>query len=188
MRRTRFVPATAAGFGLILAISACTNPYDPGQRALGGAAIGAGTGAAIGALAGGGRGAATGALIGGAVGAVGGVATTPPPPSSQGYPPMAEGYAYPPEPAYAPEMVWLPAPGAYVAMDYSYPLFFYGGIYYYLFNGYWYSGPSYRGPWRPHVAPPPPLRNFQPRYWNQYQTRARDNYRADPRWRHFRSR
>jgi hypothetical protein len=62
------------------ALPACNNPYDPGQRAAGGALIGAGTGAAIGAAAGGGHGAAVGALAGGAVGAATGVATTPPPP------------------------------------------------------------------------------------------------------------
>ena len=56
-------------------LSACTDPYDPGQRAVGGGLLGAGTGAAIGGIAGGGRGAATGALIGGAVGAVGGAVT-----------------------------------------------------------------------------------------------------------------
>ena len=69
-----------AGLGL----SACTNPYDPGQRAVGGGLLGAGTGAAIGGLAGGGRGAAVGALLGGGVGAVGGAATTPQGPA-QGY-------------------------------------------------------------------------------------------------------
>ncbi|MBA4782067.1 MAG: hypothetical protein H2045_02460 [Rhizobiales bacterium] len=49
----------------------------PGNRAAGGALIGAGSGAAIGALAGGGRGAAIGALAGGAAGALIGAATTP---------------------------------------------------------------------------------------------------------------
>ena len=73
------VPYTAVVV-IALGLSACTNPYDPGQRALGGGVLGAGTGAAIGGLAGGGRGAAAGALIGGAVGAVGGAATTPRPP------------------------------------------------------------------------------------------------------------
>jgi hypothetical protein len=63
-----------------LGLGACTNPYDPGQRALGGAAIGAGSGAALGAIAGGGQGAAIGALVGGGVGAATGAATTPPPP------------------------------------------------------------------------------------------------------------
>jgi outer membrane lipoprotein SlyB len=56
---------------------ACTNPYSPGQRAAGGALIGAGGGAAIGALAGGGEGAAIGALAGGLTGALVGAATTP---------------------------------------------------------------------------------------------------------------
>ncbi len=62
-----------AGLGL----SACTNPYDPGQRAIGGGLLGAGTGAAVGGIAGGGRGAAIGALAGGALGAAGGAVTTP---------------------------------------------------------------------------------------------------------------
>lgn len=62
-----------AGLGL----SACTNPYDPGQRAVGGGLLGAGAGAAVGGIAGGGRGAAIGALAGGALGAAGGAATTP---------------------------------------------------------------------------------------------------------------
>ena len=52
-------------FGVVLALSACSDPYDPGQRALGGGAIGAGAGAAIGGLAGGWHGAAVGALAGG---------------------------------------------------------------------------------------------------------------------------
>ncbi|MEJ0045042.1 MAG: YMGG-like glycine zipper-containing protein [Rhodospirillales bacterium] len=52
-------------------LAACGD--SPGERALTGGAIGAGTGAIIGGVAGG---PATGALIGGAVGAVGGAATT----------------------------------------------------------------------------------------------------------------
>jgi len=66
--------------GLGLSLSACTNPYDPVQRTIGGGLIGAGSGAAIGAAAGGGHGAALGAAVGGAVGAVGGLITTPAPP------------------------------------------------------------------------------------------------------------
>src|SRR5215469_240169 len=93
----RFAPLAAA-LGLTLAVSACTDPYDPGQRALGGGLLGAGAGAAIGGIAGGGRGAATGALIGGAVGAVGGAATTPRPPPPAYYSPPP-GY-YPPPPGY----------------------------------------------------------------------------------------
>lgn len=96
-----FVAPSAIALGLVLALAACTDPYDPGQRAIGGGLIGAGTGAAIGGLAGGGRGAATGALIGGAVGAVGGAVTTPQPP-----PP---GYYQPP--SYYQQPGYYPPPG-----------------------------------------------------------------------------
>jgi hypothetical protein len=78
--KERSIAARMLGAGLMLALASCTNPYDPGQRAVGGGLIGAGAGAAIGGIAGGGRGAAIGALTGGAVGAVTGAATTPPPP------------------------------------------------------------------------------------------------------------
>jgi hypothetical protein len=64
------------GIALVLALdlSACTNPYDLDERAIGGF-IGAGAGAAIGAAAVGG----TGAAIGAASGGIAGAATTPPP-------------------------------------------------------------------------------------------------------------
>jgi hypothetical protein len=88
----RFVAPCALAIGMALAVTACTDPYDPGQRAVGGGLIGAGAGAAIGGIAGGGRGAATGALIGGAAGAVGGAATTPPPPGYYPPPPAANSY------------------------------------------------------------------------------------------------
>ena len=77
MEQRTMMPGAVA-VGLMLTLSACTNPYDPGQRALGGGLLGAGAGAAIGAAAGGGGGAATGAAIGGALGAITGAATTPP--------------------------------------------------------------------------------------------------------------
>ncbi len=73
------IPSCAFALGLAMGVSACTDPYDPGQRAVGGGLLGASTGAAIGGIAGGGRGAATGALIGGTLGALGGAATTPSP-------------------------------------------------------------------------------------------------------------
>jgi len=76
---------TAFGLSALLVLGACTNPYDPGQRAVGGGLIGAGAGAAIGGLAGGGRGAAIGALSGGALGAATGALTTPTPPPRQFY-------------------------------------------------------------------------------------------------------
>ena len=74
MIKTVMLPAAA----LLLGLAAC-NPNNPADRALGGAAIGAGTGAAIGAAVGGGTGAAVGAATGAGVGATTGVLTTPPP-------------------------------------------------------------------------------------------------------------
>lgn len=68
---------SGAALGGLLALSACSDPYSPGQRAAGGGLLGAGAGAAIGGLAGGGNGALTGGLLGGAVGAAGGALTTP---------------------------------------------------------------------------------------------------------------
>ena len=75
MKKTKVL--TVAALGLALGLGACTDPYDPGQRAIGGGLLGAGAGAAIGGLAGGGRGAAIGALGGGALGAGAGAVTTP---------------------------------------------------------------------------------------------------------------
>ena len=77
----RCIGLLAAVCAVLLVLSACSNPYDPGQRALGGAGIGAGAGALIGGLA------------GGAVGAVTGAVTTP-------RPPQAAYYAPPPRPTY----------------------------------------------------------------------------------------
>jgi hypothetical protein len=100
MKRLLFPGALA--LAATLGLCACTDPYDPGQRAVGGGLLGAGAGAAIGGLAGGGRGAATGALIGGAAGAVGGAVTTPrpapPPPAYSSYPPGYYNQGYPPPP------------------------------------------------------------------------------------------
>jgi hypothetical protein len=86
--------ALVAGLAALVALSGCTDPYDPNQRALGGAGIGAGAGALLGGIAGGGRGAVIGALTGAAVGGVAGAATTPQPPPPGYYPPP------PPPPGY----------------------------------------------------------------------------------------
>ena len=86
MVKSRSIPGVVATtLILIVSLSACTNPYDPFQRMVGGGLIGAGSGAAIGAAAAGGHGAALGAAVGGAVGAVAGLITTPPPPAYHGY-------------------------------------------------------------------------------------------------------
>ncbi len=89
----------AAFLGLTLALTACTNPNDPGQRAVGGGLLGAGAGAALGGLAGGGHGAAVGALVGGAVGAIGGAVTAPEPRRQPYYNQPPPGY-YPPPRGY----------------------------------------------------------------------------------------
>jgi hypothetical protein len=94
--------SAVVAIGLVMTVVACTDPYSPGQRAVGGGLLGAGTGAAIGGLAGGGRGAAAGALIGGGAGAVGGAVTTPTRPAPQYYGPQ-----------YAPQYTPQPQPGAY---------------------------------------------------------------------------
>jgi hypothetical protein len=60
-----------------LALGACTNPNDPGQRAVGGGLIGGAAGAGIGGLAGGGTGALIGGVAGAALGAGTGYVTTP---------------------------------------------------------------------------------------------------------------
>lgn len=88
----RLIAPGVVAAGLVLALSSCTNPYDPAQRAVGGGLLGAGAGAAIGGAAAGGAGAATGAAVGGALGAVTGAVTTPPPPPPPGY----YGPGYPP--------------------------------------------------------------------------------------------
>ena len=82
MPRTVMSVTVALG---VLGLVGCTNPYDPGQRALGGGLIGGAGGAAIGGLAGGGTGALIGGGIGAAGGAIAGAATTPQPPPRYGY-------------------------------------------------------------------------------------------------------
>ena len=76
---TRKSLAPGAALLLCLSVAGCAEPYDPGQRALAGGLIGAGSGAAIGAIAAGGTGAAVGAAVGGSLGAVAGAFTTPQP-------------------------------------------------------------------------------------------------------------
>jgi len=89
-----------AAVGLVaLGLGACNTP---GDRALGGAAIGGLAGAGIGGLAGGGRGALIGGLAGAGTGAIIGAATTPARP------------VYGPGPYYAPRPVAAyPAPPVY---------------------------------------------------------------------------
>ncbi len=98
---SRFLLAAAAAIGMALSLAACSDPYNPGQRAVGGGLIGAGAGAAIGGLAGVESGALAGGLLGGAVGAMGGAATTPGRPQS-GYQQSGYQQNYPPPPPPLP--------------------------------------------------------------------------------------
>jgi hypothetical protein len=50
MRKQLTVPGVI-GAGLLLATAAYADPYNPGERAIGGGLVGAGTGAVIGAIA-----------------------------------------------------------------------------------------------------------------------------------------
>jgi hypothetical protein len=96
--------ALAAG-PLLLSLSACTyypsfpyfDPSEPAQRAIGGAVIGAGTGAVIGAALGGWNGVVPGITLGGIAGALAAEATTTAPsPAPIYYPPSS--YYLPPRP------------------------------------------------------------------------------------------
>ncbi len=86
----------------------------------------------------------------------------------------------------APSMFWVPQLGMYAAYGSSYPIFYYGSSYYYLYGGRWYAGPDFRGPWRPIVMPPPALQRWQPGEWRGLQGDM-ERYRQDPHWRHFRA-
>lgn len=70
---TRKLALSTAALGSALLLAGCG--YNPGDRALSGGLIGAGTGAGVAAIAGGNAG--TGALIGGAAGAITGAVTSP---------------------------------------------------------------------------------------------------------------
>ncbi|MCE2579696.1 hypothetical protein NO263_14345 [Gluconacetobacter entanii] len=115
LRRPLAVATLAAAS---MTMVACTDNYDPGQRAIAGGLIGAGGGAAIGALAGGGEGAAIGALAGAGGGAAVGAATTPRRRSDGGPPSYIcpNGTALPP--GYPPQSCPGARPGGYATPSY----------------------------------------------------------------------
>jgi predicted lipid-binding transport protein (Tim44 family) len=84
MRKRSTIPGVIVA-GLLSATAAAADPYNPGERAITGGLLGAGTGAVIGAIAGGGHGAGIGAAVGGGLGAVAGAATTPARPPRHAY-------------------------------------------------------------------------------------------------------
>ncbi len=91
----------------------------------------------------------------------------------------------PPLLAAPPLMIWLSNLGVYAAYGASQPVFYQGSNYYYYYGNRWWSGPGYRGPWRPLAGPPPALRSWNHRDWQRVQRDARGHAR-DPHWRHFR--
>ncbi len=93
MFRTSMIAALAVAAAV--GLGGCQSP---GERAVGGALIGGGSGALIGGALGGRRGALTGAAIGGVGGAIAGAATTPEP---------AYGYR---RPVYVEEPVYVRRP------------------------------------------------------------------------------
>jgi hypothetical protein len=119
-KKSRVILQSLFAAVLVFGLSACTNPYDPVQRAVGGGVLGAGSGAAIGAAAGDGPSAALGAAIGGEVGVPGGAATTPSPPGYYGYP--GGYYGYPGYPYGSPSYAYgYPVP-------YGYPGYTHGNL------------------------------------------------------------
>lgn len=71
--KTKTASLSGALVAAAVVLSGCG--YAPGDRALSGGLLGAGTGAGVAAIAGGSAG--TGALVGGAAGAITGLATSP---------------------------------------------------------------------------------------------------------------
>lgn len=100
--------------------------------------------------------------------------------------PVYTAPVYPPAILSAPPlMVWLSNLGVYAAYGASQPIFYQGSNYYYYYGNRWWSGPGYRGPWRPIAAPPPALRRWDHRDWRRIQRDA-ERHSRDPHWRHFR--
>ncbi|WCE92781.1 hypothetical protein [Acidithiobacillus ferriphilus] len=100
--------------------------------------------------------------------------------------PIYAAPGYPPATVTAPPlMIWLSNLGVYAAYGTPQPIFYLGSTYYYYYRNRWWAGPGYRGPWRPIVAPPPALRRWNHRDWQNIQRDVGRHYR-DPQWRHFR--
>ena len=47
----------------------------------------------------------------------------------------------------APQFIYAPALGMYVAVGVPYDLVYTGAEYFYFYGGRWYRGPHYNGPW-----------------------------------------
>ncbi|HJV33775.1 glycine zipper family protein [Geomonas sp.] len=161
--------------------------------AVAGTAVGAGVGAALGAVsgnagAGAAIGAATGLLFGTAAGSGSAqvygeeaqrrydnaylqcmysygnqissyrAQAAAPPPPVVAVPPAPEIYL-----EAAPQFIWAPELGMYVAVGVPYDLVYTGSAYYYFYGGRWYRGPYYSGPWTyvPRRAYPAPFARYR---------------------------
>lgn len=60
-------------------------------------------------------------------------------------PPVVYG---PPQPVYGPPQPVVVAPPAPVFVGGGVPIYYYGAQYYTFYNGGWFVGPRYGGPWR----------------------------------------
>ncbi|HTP42291.1 MAG TPA: hypothetical protein VML36_07690 [Nitrospiria bacterium] len=111
------------------------------------------------------------------------VVVAPPPPVVVAPPP-------PVEVEMAPEMIYLPEAGVYVAVGIPFDLYFVSGRYYYFHGGSWYWGRGYGGPWT-HVvyrSLPPGLQRYKMEHLRQYREREYKAYKAQgPRFngKHF---
>jgi hypothetical protein len=114
---------------------------------------------------------------------------TPPPLPPEAAPPGQ--YAAPP-PVYidqAPQFIYSPQLGMYVAVGVPYDIVYTGSEYFYWYGGRWYHGPFYNGPWAfaPRAYYPPPLlrfrigsirqnRNYEYRQWQRHGRRYRGRF------------
>jgi hypothetical protein len=96
---------------------------------------------------------------------------TPPPPPPETAPAPGQ-YASPP-PVYidqAPQFIYSPQLGMYVAVGVPYDIVYTGNEYFYWYGGRWYHGPYYNGPWAfaTRAYYPPALLRFRIGYIRQY--------------------
>jgi hypothetical protein len=81
--------------------------------------------------------------------------------------------------AAPPTMVLMPEPEMYVAVGVPYDIYFVSGHYYYLYEGHWFWGPRYGGPWT-YVAVeklPPGLRRYKVKQLHEFRDREYNGYR-----------
>jgi len=96
---------------------------------------------------------------------------TPPPPPPEIAPPPGQ-YAAPPPLSIeqAPQFLYSPQLGMYVAVGVPYDLVYTGNEYFYWYGGRWFHGPYYNGPWAfaTRAYYPPALLRFRIGYIRHY--------------------